>query len=1294
MKRIAPAAGAVFLLLLILFGCVSVSKEAERIAELRPEITRELATGWEQLWSDRFEEAEEHFRSALEMNPDEIEAHRGLGLALFARGRCFEAGEELITALEANPISPFAAPMRDFAAAQVPFHREIRKRLSEAEEMLADQETHPWIRRWGLTALQEYHLQVEPEPGTVRRYAEELGTVTDWRILGPFSNVSRSGFDESFIEETDTGSLDFERKYSGIGNREISWFTPELETNHGGVPLSDYLGHPEYFTAYAYAAVEIEDAGDYFLVFDRAGATKCWLDGELILTDAEPRYGAEIHWIKRSLDNGSHELLVKVASETRPAGFRLSISPVESDIYENRSSETYRKLLPQAETFGFDPLLASLAAQLDSEDRRQESEFWLAYMTMRKGHAYEGLELIQDLRSVGSGADGAYFDYLESLLYRSLDKPNDARNSLVRSYERSVLFAPAASYLLEEYSGQQRWDRVESLLEEAEESFGEWYTGRLYRVWLAASRDGVEAALEDMEGFFEDYPDVPQLELMLLDSDFGFKAHSAVHLVEEVREKGLSTLASMRLMRFYRDWGNHVGAHSLASGLKESLPTSEEIWHAYLMCGLYSGLWSPETASEKITELFASLPFAASLIRLEVMRAENTYYGLKRYQREQRSSTEVEKDIEEEKERYTTILEKYLSFFPDDYYARNELRELAGMPGLDQLFDVTDAAALIEQFESEDIQYGDDAVVVLSEDNLIFFGDGASRSYTKEIIKILSRTGVRDNSTYRLDFHPVYDEVEVTEAYVLKPDGSQTHPIRAADRLSFPGLDVGDYVVVRYSRNSCGCGPLNREIWGRHTLNGFYPVYRSEFRLVYPESCELTVKYHNTEGRHIVEEENSTEEGMRELHISSENMEPVRMEGWIPDWKDVLAWVDVSSIGSWSEVADWYRKLSRGQCIITPKIRSKVKELTVGKTDREEIISCIFDFVSREIEYEDLSFMYSAYVPQKAETVLEDGYGDCKDQSTLLVTMLAAAGIESCIALSTPDYGGENFYLPSPRFTHAVVVIPDERGDMVLDPTTSFYSYPELPPSMVGSYYLPVPASVAELPLDLRRIALHREPKETYYLVEVEASPEGGMVRGTAVFAGHHAGLVRSLLQSNSPAYRKQAFGWFLQERVAGFELETLGSENEDRLDSPPLIDFTGTVPRLLEPLDESLLSLEIPWFVNLPPGLRNIGVSEDRKTAVDIEYLDLASPARQVAVVHIPAGYTLHAVPEDADFSYGDVSVSYRYREKTGTLICERFLRIPVMSVAVEDLGPFNALKERIFAKERERVILKAAGL
>ena len=73
-------------------------------------------------------------------------------------------------------------------------------------------------------------------------------------------------------------------------------------------------------------------------------------------------------------------------------------------------------------------------------------------------------------------------------------------------------------------------------------------------------------------------------------------------------------------------------------------------------------------------------------------------------------------------------------------------------------------------------------------------------------------------------------------------------------------------------------------------------------------------------------------------------------------------------------------------------------------------------------------------VPNLADQVMRNRYGDCKDKTTLLIALLASKGIEASTAMVN---SGSAFEIPRlgsvNPFNHVIVYIP--QWDLYLDPT-------------------------------------------------------------------------------------------------------------------------------------------------------------------------------------------------------------------------------------------------------------------
>ncbi len=133
--------------------------------------------------------------------------------------------------------------------------------------------------------------------------------------------------------------------------------------------------------------------------------------------------------------------------------------------------------------------------------------------------------------------------------------------------------------------------------------------------------------------------------------------------------------------------------------------------------------------------------------------------------------------------------------------------------------------------------------------------------------------------------------------------------------------------------------------------------------------------------------------------------------------------VQLSTFATWEQVGEWYSSLERPRAAPTDAIRAKAAELVAGQTTDLAKARAIYQYVSRNIRYVSLSFGLGRYQPHPAAEVLANEYGDCKDEATLLESLLAAEGIESYPVLINiqreldPD-------VPSPaQFNHLINIV-------------------------------------------------------------------------------------------------------------------------------------------------------------------------------------------------------------------------------------------------------------------------------
>jgi tetratricopeptide (TPR) repeat protein len=151
--------------------------------------------------------------------------------------------------------------------------------------------------------------------------------------------------------------------------------------------------------------------------------------------------------------------------------------------------------------------------------------------------------------------------------------------------------------------------------------------------------------------------------------------------------------------------------------------------------------------------------------------------------------------------------------------------------------------------------------------------------------------------------------------------------------------------------------------------------------------------------------------------------------------------IELSSFQSWEEVGKWFGGLVAPQIQVTPVIQAKAEELTRGKASEVEKIQALYEFVSQHFRYIGVSLGQGRYTPHRAEDVLANQYGDCKDKHTLFAALLWAIGIKAYPALLASSMKLDADF-PSPGlFDHVITAIPQGDSFLFLDTTPELAAY-------------------------------------------------------------------------------------------------------------------------------------------------------------------------------------------------------------------------------------------------------------
>ena len=120
-----------------------------------------------------------------------------------------------------------------------------------------------------------------------------------------------------------------------------------------------------------------------------------------------------------------------------------------------------------------------------------------------------------------------------------------------------------------------------------------------------------------------------------------------------------------------------------------------------------------------------------------------------------------------------------------------------------------------------------------------------------------------------------------------------------------------------------------------------------------------------------------------------------------------------------------------------------------GAWSRKEKIKRLYEYVATNIDYVGIELGIWAIKPHSAPEIFKEGYGDCKDKTTLLSTMLSAVGIQSYpVLISAGESSRVVREIPSLAYFNHMILAVEENGDgglIWLDATAETCAFGDLP---------------------------------------------------------------------------------------------------------------------------------------------------------------------------------------------------------------------------------------------------------
>ncbi len=334
--------------------------------------------------------------------------------------------------------------------------------------------------------------------------------------------------------------------------------------------------------------------------------------------------------------------------------------------------------------------------------------------------------------------------------------------------------------------------------------------------------------------------------------------------------------------------------------------------------------------------------------------------------------------------------------------------------------------------------------------------------------------------------------------------------------------------------------------------------------LSHPESRRIAYRMNGDVTLGQVEPKITTADGIRRIVFEERNLPQIQPEPGTPAGAEPFRWLQFSEFASWQDLAAWGARLFKVEEPNRAEVNALIERLR-SIPDKEKQIEAALRLIQSEVRYFSVSLGESSHRPASPNTVLERRFGDCKDKSLLLVTILKALGIEARpVLLQAGSRRTFDNLLPSPLlFDHAIVEVRFDGATYFLDPTRlgQYGRLSTMGQAHDGAHVLIAAPDTTGLVTIETPKAARLGRNDLIEKIELAKLDGDAQLESTQVWYGVNAESLRLLLERLPAAQLGRSLAQEIESRYPGATLQGEPTVADDRTDNVLKITARFTVP-------------------------------------------------------------------------------------------------------------------------------------
>ncbi len=356
---------------------------------------------------------------------------------------------------------------------------------------------------------------------------------------------------------------------------------------------------------------------------------------------------------------------------------------------------------------------------------------------------------------------------------------------------------------------------------------------------------------------------------------------------------------------------------------------------------------------------------------------------------------------------------------------------------------------LSKQPKAQEIQNGEYVVLYDEQVNV-----QAKTRYCKISKKIINESGVQSNSELSFNFSAAYQQIVFHELNILR-DGEKINKLQLSNikiinnesslynhqlngrynaLIILDDLRKGD--VLEYAYSIVGENPIYGNVYEDvFTFASYNPIMNYYTSVIAPANKTLQIKAYNN----AVNPNTSTQQGNTIYDWPFKELKPYEFDGNPPSWFRAYPYVEITEYASWKQVNDWALGLVNNYNYKLPAgLIEKINKWQAEADGNMFVFAKLATrFVQDDIRYMGIEIGENSHKPHEPSETYNKRYGDCKDKSILLVTILRYVNLQAFAAFVSTDLKGHiDEHLPGANtFDHVIVKTIIEGKTIFVDPT-------------------------------------------------------------------------------------------------------------------------------------------------------------------------------------------------------------------------------------------------------------------